>query len=156
MRDPTLRSRLIRLAAARPDLRPDLLPLLRPSPAARTAGGVRMTVSPDFHISPDLRRNTRRVVFVFGASGTARQGTLYINADLSAPLSPTLEAHLNELWERRVHYTEYNPSDTYEGLPDKDYLSGALLRDAERAAQVAGKRAGADVIVLRSIESPTR
>lgn len=153
-----LRTRLIRLAAARPDLRSDLLPLLRRAAGdwEFAAGGVRMTVSPNFHINPDLRRNTRRVMFVFGVSGTERQGTLYVNADLSAPLSPTLEAHLNELWQRKVRYTEYDPSDTYEGLPDEDYLSGALLRDATRAAREAGARAGADVVVLKSIESPRR
>lgn len=151
-----LRTRIIRLAAARPDLRPDLLPLLRRAAEGFAAGGVRMIVSPNFYISPDLRRNTRRVMFVFGVSGTERQGTLYINADLSAPFSPTLEAHLNELWQRKVRYTEYDPSDTYKGLPDEDYLSGALLRDASRAARDAGARAGADAVVLKSIESPRR
>ena len=155
MSDQNLRSRLIRLAAAKPELRADLLPLVA-GQVREAADRVRMTVSPDFRINSNLRRNTRRVRFVFGVSGTERQGTLYVNTDLSAPLSPTLEAHLNELWEREVHYNDYDPSDTYEGLPDEDYLSGPLLRDATRAARVAGARAGADAVVLKAIESPTR
>lgn len=145
----SLHAQLVRLAHANPTLRPYLLSLV----AAREV--VRMVVSPKFSIHPDLKRASR-VGFAFGVSGTERQGTDYVNMSLSAPWEPALAAHLSEQWDRYVHHVEYEPGDKYVGPDDATFLRGSLLRDALKAAQVAGKRSGAQVVTLKAIITPTR
>jgi len=144
-----LRSRLIRLAHTNPDLRPHLLPLV----AGKDV--VVMDVSPKFYIDRSLMRAVR-VRFMFGVSGTERQGTHYVNANLSAPLEKDLAEHLTERWNRYVHHTEYEPDDEYVGPNEATFLRGSLLRDATKAAQVAGARAGAARVTLEAIVTPTR
>ena len=152
MSDQNLHSRLIRLAAAKPELRAALLPLIT-SQVREAADKVRMIISPKFYIDSNLRRNTVRVMFTFGVKGTERTGYQQINANLSEPFSPALEAHLHALWESDMYDYDGIP---YKGPPFKDFVRGALLRDAERAATTAGARAGADTVVLESITIPRR
>jgi hypothetical protein len=148
-----LRSRLIRLAHSRPDLRPHLLPLV----AGRNV--VVMDVDPKFYFEVGIvtpRREAHRVRFMFSRTGTERQGVDYVNANLSAPLEKDLAEHLLEKWNRRVNRAGYEPGDKYVGPNEATFLRGSLLRDATKAAQVAGTRAGAARVTLMAILLSTR
>lgn len=142
----SLRTRTLHLAHARTDLRPHLLPLLT------AASPVTMTVSPKFYIERDLK-DARRIRYVFAVQGTERQGLDYVNANLTTPLPPALVAHLAERWDRFVHHKE-GPSN--QGPSDASFLEGALLREAQKAANIVGRRAGAATVELRALTTPTR
>jgi hypothetical protein len=131
----------------------ELLALSKTKTKANQA--VQVVVSPKFHIDDNLKRASR-VRFMFAVSGTERQGIDYVNATLSAPLEPDLVTHLTTRWDRLVHYTEYEPGDKYVGPEDASFLHGSLLQDVTRAALVCGKRAGASVVTLKAIVTPTR
>lgn len=151
---PSLLSKVIRVAHDNPTLRPHLLPII----GKHARGVVQMTVAKDFYISTDLKRASR-VGFMFAVSGSERQGTLYVNQNLSSPWEPDLAAHLSERWDRKVHPGEHEHDPNWEKssfLKDPSFLRGALLRDALKAAQVVGKKAGASTVELRAIVPPTR
>lgn len=111
--------------------------------AARVAGRwleaardlVQMTVAKDFYIDTNTKRSVR-VRFVFGVSGAERQGTLYVNADLSSPWEPELAAHLTERWERTVHHGEHEP--------DANWPRSSFAKDASfvRGGTPSGRAPG--------------